>query len=168
MKSNWRTIIVVFFAIALTLSLFGCTIPVKIRDVVNVNLVGISPAPAPGYQDSNDCAYDRDCDGFTDSMEAQGFTLTGTNNLHFPTCNGEVTEGCVDPDSRDLFVILERASSNSLIPTTSPSFMPFEFITKGRTQGGLGISVHEVSITGGDISSSNDTVGVMEGVRVRP
>ena len=81
--------------------------------------------------------------------------------------SGGARENCVDPDTRDLFVILERADTGTLIPATSPSFQPFEFIAKDVSSGGLGITVHEVSVSEGDIASSRQVTQASDQKAVR-
>lgn len=92
-------------------------------------------------------ATDSDGDGFTDAQECAGITLNlGTAAaVTFPVCasglasNDPARALCVDPNSKDLFVILVRATP-SLIPSD-----PLKFISAPQAAGGLGIATHEIS-----------------------
>jgi hypothetical protein len=91
---------------------------------------------------------DSDGDGFTDAQECTGIILNltqqGVPQVTFPTCTtGAVRSSCMDPNTKDVFVILVRAAG-SLIPTE-----PYKYITAPQSTtgglGGLGITVHEIS-----------------------
>lgn len=60
---------------------------------------------------------DADGDGYTDFEECGGITIYGTQ-VTVPACPGENTTypalGCLDPDKKDLFVILVRAASSNI------------------------------------------------------
>lgn len=100
---------------------------------------------------------DSDGDGFTDLQECTGVTTVGQNGLNqvfFPWCGAPGTDGalprrdrCMDPDSKDLFVILSTATSApSILPQ---DFRPYEPVTAyGITFTGLdslGLAVHQLS-----------------------
>lgn len=143
MKAHLRGAICFLFTLILMVA--ACTTVSIINDPndpLNVRILGVEPAPGPSVQGS--CANDIDCDGLTDQMETDGFSIYNGQKYYVScTPSPSVREDCVDPQSRDLFVVLTRESTNSLIPTTS-GFKPFEFISKPESQGGLGIAVHEV------------------------
>jgi hypothetical protein len=84
-------------------------------------------------------AQDVDNDGFTDSQESTGITLF--DQSLFPSCIGTGYQRayCLDPASKDLFVILVPAMS-TLIPAN-----PLEFVSRNQTSGGLGIATHEIA-----------------------
>lgn len=124
-------------------------------------------------------ATDSDGDGFTDAQECTGITLSGGNTFpggtFIDTCAAGVSAAdrpnCVDPNSKDLFVILIRATP-SLIPSD-----PLKFISAPQAAGGLGIATHEISTTRTDrlvtsvssqlaarITESPDTNGTNLGV----
>jgi hypothetical protein len=87
---------------------------------------------------------DSDGDGFTDAQECAGITLNlGTAaQVTIPACvPGMARSSCVDPNSKDVFVIAVRANP-SLIPAD-----PYKFVTGAPSAGGLGITVHEVTAT---------------------
>ena len=109
-----------------------------------VTLMGLnmllSQVPA---QAAVDCANassttDTDKDGFTDYQECNGITLA--DGTFFP---GKSSQAAItvrlDPDTRDLFVIL--------VPATPSSFPanPLEFVSKPVSQGGLGLNVHVIT-----------------------
>lgn len=60
---------------------------------------------------------DADGDGYTDFEECGGITIYGTQ-VTVPACPGENLDypalGCLDPDKKDLFVILLRAASSKI------------------------------------------------------
>jgi hypothetical protein len=76
--------------------------------------------------------------------------------VRFPVCAANTSgPGCLNPNTKDLFVILVRAT-NSTIPTTNP----FEFVTNptgGSATGvGLGLSVHVIANENAIISAGTD------------
>lgn len=101
-----------------------------------------------------DTGADTDQDGFTDHQECSGITTVGTVQVPFPWCGSTNSDGtfpsrdrCVDPDSRDLFVIFAPASS-------APSLLPQDFAAFGpvtaygitfRGLSGLGLTVHQLN-----------------------
>jgi len=97
---------------------------------------------------------DSDGDGFTDAQECAGITLSQGNLFggatRVPTCTGGVArDQCVDPNSKDAFVIVTRATP-SLIPSD-----PFRYIAASTSSGGLGIAVHEITTTRTDRKITN-------------
>jgi hypothetical protein len=79
---------------------------------------------------------DSDRDGFTDYLECYGLTLK--NGSFVPgraNCNGGTN--CLDPDNKDLFVILVPATPTSYLPPNS-----LQLVSNPISQGGLGITVH--------------------------
>src|SRR5215475_11766676 len=81
--------------------------------------LGLGGHPIEGWA-AVDCANirdpltDSDNDGFTDAQECSGITTIG--GATFPRCvAGLARDQCVDPDSKDLFVIFAPASSGSLL-----------------------------------------------------
>jgi hypothetical protein len=86
---------------------------------------------------------DSDGDGFTDAQECAGITLNlaqGVPQVTFPACTPSLNRAsCMDPNSKDLFVIAVRANP-SLIPTD-----PYKFVGAALSGGGLGITVHEIT-----------------------
>ena len=85
---------------------------------------------------------DSDGDGFTDAQECAGITLdlgTGVPVIFPPCIPGLSRASCVDPNSKDLFVIAVRGTP-SLIPTD-----PYKFVSIPQSAGGLGITVHEIT-----------------------
>lgn len=103
-----------------------------------------------------DCAApaagaDADRDGYTDVEECAGITPlagftspAGSADLAYPNCaaSGLTRAACLDPDTPDLFVILNPAAG-SLIPENA-----WDLVVKPPAQGGLGIAVHEIRATG--------------------
>jgi hypothetical protein len=82
---------------------------------------------------------DADGDGFTDAQECNGITLV--DGTFIPGKNSQATTitARLDPDTRDLFVILSPAS-----PSNFPA-NPLEFLSKPVSQGGLGLNVHVIT-----------------------
>lgn len=105
-----------------------------------------------------DTGADTDQDGFTDHQECSGITTIGTSPVTFPWCGGTLADGtvpsrdrCVDPDSKDLFVILAPATSApSLLPPgpNGGDFNAFgQVMAYGITFRGLsalGLAVHQL------------------------
>lgn len=111
-----------------------------------VTLMGLnmllSQVPA---QAAVDCATvtsssttDTDKDGFTDYQECNGITLADGTSFPGKSSQAAITVR-LDPDTRDLFVIL--------VPATPSSFPanPLEFVSKPVSQGGLGLNVHVIT-----------------------
>jgi len=91
-------------------------------------------------------AQDADLDGFPDSLEISGFALY--DGTFYPPCTSNPPDRstCVDPATRDLFVILLKGD-NPMNPTygLGPSLIPanpLEFLSNPRTAGGLGVATH--------------------------
>jgi len=93
---------------------------------------------------------DSDGDGFTDAQECAGITLSVGNTFLdgrftiapcIPGVPAADRANCMDPNSRDAFVIVTRAS-----PTRIPSD-PYKFTSALQPAGGLGITIHEISTT---------------------
>src|SRR5262245_28335512 len=76
---------------------------------------------------------DTDGDGFTDYEECNG--IGGLT-----TCGAAVTDRstCLDPNTKDVFVILNPASSSNF-----PANL-FELVIDPTTLGGLGLAVHVI------------------------
>jgi hypothetical protein len=117
--------------------------------VALVLLVGITVNPPYSLAQvvcPNTSTADTDGDGFTDAQECAGISFLAGNLFggaaSIPTCNGILARAqCVDPNSKDAFVIVTRASP-SRIPTN-----PYQFISAAQAAGGLGITVHEITTT---------------------
>jgi hypothetical protein len=105
----------------------------------------LNPTPTASTDDS-------DGDGFTDAQECAGIILLGDNGFGgvlgatIPTCTPGIERSlCVDPNSRDAFVIVTRAT-----PTKIPSLNPYLFTSAPQSAGGLGITIHEISTSRAD------------------
>jgi hypothetical protein len=95
-------------------------------------LVGLTILPTSAS--AVDCANvpagsttDTDRDGLTDRQECDGITTLGTRPKTFPPCDGVIQRAaCVDPNSKDVFVIYRPLSSGSLLTGTDvPAGFPF-------------------------------------------
>jgi hypothetical protein len=102
---------------------------------------GLLLAAVPAWS-AVDCAAladpggDFDSDGILNGEECTSITLfDGTTSV--PSCPGASSAGCLDPNKKDVFVILNSLSS-SLIPAD-----PFALVTESAT--GLDIVVHEIT-----------------------
>jgi hypothetical protein len=114
-------------------------------------------------------AADSDGDGFTDGQECAGLTLPqgialldGTTTI--PTCTpGAVRSRCVDPNGKDLFVIVAPAAAGSLLP---PVDLFGNVTLNGVTFTGLadlGITVHQITSTvGRAITPTQNAVRIAE------
>lgn len=96
---------------------------------------------------------DSDGDGFTDLQECTGITTVGTSPAFFPRCGIANADGvvpprasCVDPSSKDLFVIIRLPATGSLLPA---GFNPYAPMTAyGINFNGLntlGLAVHTLT-----------------------
>jgi hypothetical protein len=88
-----------------------------------------------------DTGADSDGDGFTDAQECAGITTVGTSPVTLPWCGSTVDgvapsrDRCMDPDSKDLFVIFAPA-------TSGPSLLPQDFNAFGV------VSAYGITFTG--------------------
>jgi len=81
---------------------------------------------------------DSDGDGFTDQQECEGLTLM--NQTLFPgRQSGLPRANRLDPDTKDLFVILVPAST-SKFPEN-----PLEYVSRVLAEGGLAITLHTIN-----------------------
>jgi hypothetical protein len=102
---------------------------------------------------------DADSDGFTDAQECNGITLLGDGS-NFPGKNSGLTRADrLDPDTKDLFVILVPAVSGSMFPTS-----PLEYVVAPQAQGGLGITAHLINAN--QASSTRNVTSTQKAVKV--
>jgi hypothetical protein len=120
--------------------------------VASAGLLALVLAFFPVHADAVTCpvpagSTDTDADGFTDQQECNGLLLAPGLTLpagltSIPVCPPNVAAAdrpnCVDPNSKDFFVVIARATP-TLIPTNST-----QFISDSLSQGGLAITVHEI------------------------
>ena len=108
--------------------------------VAMVMFLLMTQTPAQGAVDCATAsgAVDTDSDGFNDLEECSGIPLADAST--YPSCVGTTLprSSCLDPDTKDLFVILVRASVTN-IPAN-----PLEFIPS------LGVTPHEIDATQAD------------------
>jgi hypothetical protein len=105
---------------------------------------------------------DADSDGFTDAQECQGIPLDkGSTPSNIPgKLSGAPRAERLDPDTKDLFVILVPASG-SKIPAN-----PLEYVSAPQANGGLGIVVHVVGPTQADSNRYVTSASTQKAVRV--
>ena len=127
-----------------------------------------------GFVDEGCDTTDTDSDGYPDSTEQYGITLSGMTlvdgSTWLPPCADPPADRslCVDWQSPDLFVIIERATSSSNIPSypySSSNPDPLAFVAAlpgARDTGGLGIATHELIRT----SATNQAVAGHYAVRI--
>jgi len=112
-----------------------------------VTLMGLnmllSQVPAQAAVDcpASSSTTDTDKDGFTDFQECNGITLADGTSFPGKSSQAAITVR-LDPDTRDLFVILAPATPSSFLPAN-----PLEFVSKPVSQGGLGLNVHVITAT---------------------
>jgi len=110
---------------------------------------------------------DTDSDGFSDAQECSGITLA--DGTLVPTCPSPIVDrkSCVDPNSKDLFIVLAPVATGSLLPA---GFRPFDRPTYyGVTFDGfddLGAIVHQISPTQALADRSVTSVSSQKAVRV--
>ncbi len=117
---------------------FGRRLIILIFAAAILAVLPMAALAQPTCSDPND----RDCDGFSNTLEAQGFSLAASTRSYSACPEGVTIDSperpsCVDSSSPDLFVILKRSSSDSII---EPDLDSFEFI-RARLQ----IAVHEIA-----------------------
>jgi hypothetical protein len=142
--------IVALVTFALTAAVAVVSVRAQTATVAGV-AVNCSTVPSP------DTGRDSDGDGITDLQECQGFTtissVTGAAGKTFPPCvvgaDGVIVGGrgnCVDPNSKDVFVIYNRAATGSLL-TALPT--PFGVVTANNLMfngfASLGIAIHQLT-----------------------
>ena len=105
---------------------------------------------------------DADGDGFSDQQECDGIPLPNTppGNIFPGKISGLPRADRLDPDTKDLFVILVPVSSGSLFPTNNP----LEYVAAPQAQGGLGIAVHVINSN--QATSSRNVTPTQKAVRV--
>jgi hypothetical protein len=110
-------------------------------------------------------AADFDNDGFTDAQECNGISLDqgAAAVVLFPSCVGTALprSQCLDPNTRDLFVILVSATPVSLIPAD-----PLGLISKPQAQGGLGIATHTISLDQAGADRTVSSASPQKAVRI--
>jgi hypothetical protein len=116
---------------------------------------------------------DSDNDGFTDYEECHGITLA--DGTVFASCATNPTlprANCLDPNSKDLFIIVVPATSGSLL---APGFNPFANVTISGTNVGpinfsglsaLGITVHQITSALAALDRTVSTVLSQKAARV--
>jgi hypothetical protein len=105
-------------------------------------------------------AQDMDGDGFSDAVETEGIalptnmTLAADQNVRsLQICaSGIPRDMCVDPETDDLFVIIQRASSGSNIPL--PPYGANKLDPLGLIYPGLGVATHELRFSGTNTSQA--------------
>src|SRR5437867_3732878 len=119
---------------------------------------GETPAQTVPVVCPGDATKDFDLDGFSDAEECAGITLTNgmstvpEQRTSVPSCRAAdladptLRKGCVDPNTKDLFVILNKASGSNL-DTYLGTADPLAVLRKTLNQGGLGITIHQVTDT---------------------
>lgn len=144
-------------------------------------LLLMTPAWAVTCPVAANSVEDFDKDGFTDVQECAGITLAPGNTLlksdgtmivsttaaplTIPPCAAAALvpgalsrQNCVDPNTPDLFVILVRPASNSVLvamgldPTATAAAprnrLPMlEFVSNSKAVGGLGLALHRLTTT---------------------
>jgi hypothetical protein len=126
------------------------TYPVLI--LISALALAVLPIQAPVHA-AVDCSKviststtDSDLDGFTDFEECNGIMLAGNlfpgRTIINPATNSAYARADrLDPDTKDVFVILVQADGGyfRLLPN------PLQYVSNPVSQGGLGITVHQIS-----------------------
>lgn len=120
-------------------------------------VITVLVAQTPAYAVVNCAAAtsaDADSDGYTDIEECAGLTLL--DGTVVPNCGaGTGPVGCLNPDAKDLFVIIVPATPSSLLPSN-----PLAYLSA------LGITTHTITVaqagTDRSITSSQKAVKVTE------
>jgi hypothetical protein len=79
-------------------------------------------------------ATDADNDGFSDADECRGITTLGTVPTVFPNCQTANVDGtlpdrsvCMDPNSKDVFIIYRPATTGSLLANLVNPYLPISY-----------------------------------------
>src|SRR3990172_734445 len=123
-------------------------------------LLALVPIEAAAVTCPTISPLDSDNDGFSDIDECDGITFANSANLGgtslattFPSCfdsagnrNTLLRYQCLDPNSKDLFLILVPATSGSHFTARFPDPQSLvSLISKDKSLGGLGLPVHVIS-----------------------
>jgi hypothetical protein len=111
---------------------------------------------------------DADGDGFTDAQECAGITTLGTGPRTFPRCNGILQRvNCVDPNSKDVFVIYRPVATGSRLAGLTNPFDNNTFLGIGFTGlSGLGVTVHQLTPTQAATDRTVSSVSLQKAVRI--
>ena len=124
-----------------------------------------TPAHAAVDCSSATANTDTDGDGFSDLDECNGITFAGTAGGTFKGYNNKTSNRneYLDPNSKDLFVILVPASGTSHLPTD-----PFYFIYSptAAPSYGLGIATHQITINQAKTDRTVSLQSTQKAVRV--
>jgi len=133
----------------------------------------LSQVPAQAAVDCNNPSTeaDADLDGFTDAQECQGIPLDkGTApTIIQGKLSGLPRAERLDPDTKDLFVILVPASPSKFpVNPQNPSDLtyPLQYVSAPQSNGGLGIAVHVISPLQADINRFVSSSSTQKAVRV--
>jgi hypothetical protein len=128
---------------------------VKAAGAVILAFLALSPlsAAAAVTCPAADLVTDTDGDGFTDAQECTGIVTAGAVPRQIPPCvAGVARESCLDPNTKDLFVIYVPVLNGSLLGSTTIGVpAPFSNVTayentyRGFTP--LGVTVHQLAAT---------------------
>ncbi len=124
-----------------------------------------------------DTGLDSDNDGFTDFQECTGITTIGNSPALFPWCGTPNADGtlptrdrCMDPNSRDLFVIVATATTGSIFPANYNAFLPVtQYGVNFNGLNALGLAVHQLRLDQADPDRfvANPVTGVTQPKAVR-
>lgn len=111
---------------------------------------------------------DSDGDGFTDAQECTGITLA--DGSLFPSCVASTLisrANCLDPNTKDIFVVVVPATPTSLLPS---GFNPFGKVTFfGINFSGfsaLGVTAHQITAAQAAVDRTVTTVTGQKAARV--
>lgn len=128
--------------------------------------IGLPTNPALAQTTTCSASVDTDGDGFTDAQECAGITTLGTTvtvngtptiigQKTFPQCNGtQARQDCVDPASKDLFVVYVPAGTGSLLASGTATGIANPFANQ---------TVYGVAFNG--YAGLNVTVHVLDGTQ---
>ena len=100
----------------------------------------MTQAPAQGVNCPTTSTADSDLDGLTDQQECDGLTLADSSLFPGGISAALPRAERLDPNTKDLFVVLIPAT-----PSNLPLANPLEFIPKTQAEGGLAIATHPIA-----------------------
>ena len=112
---------------------------------------------------------DTDCDGFTDAQESSGGGITLRDNSRVEPCSVPpptdfTRNNCLDPNSKDVFIILAKTASGSVIDARFPAGQDPLEILKRTGAGSLGIAIH--GITPAQAASNRVVIGSQKAIKI--
>ncbi len=112
---------------------------------------------------------DSDGDGFSDYDECYGITLMNQSPFYGKLegiSTGRPRGQYLDPDTKDLFVVLVKATDLGLNYTNITQPDPLEYVSRTLAQGGLAITTHQIGLAQATLDRFVTSTSAQKAVRV--